>query len=153
MEGFVEYIDGLKQARAALVPFIEEMALVIPEEGLRDIVHRHTEEGKSATGQTHKQYTVAYLKKKQKAGKYKGFVDLQYSTRMWAGTGVVGKETSEDGFLVTIAGKNVETQTKLDANSERYGDLLELSTEEIDNLAARFDNELQRFINKYLPEQ
>lgn len=149
-----EKIEEFKQLRAALPEFIENMSLLLPAEALRDVRSRQQERGQNAQGNDHKPYTPAYLKQKQKAGKYTGKVDLTYSTRMWNNTGVVGRETNTDGFRVEIAGRSEETQVKLDANSERYGDVLEMSSDEIDNLATRFDEELADFTALYVtPDQ
>lgn len=176
---WAEKIEEFRALRAALPEFIEQMSVVIPATALADVRGRIQESGTDAEGKPLKEYStrplptsyftgpeadpqlsqsaaskypsgISYLDYKKEVGRYTGKTDLTLTTRMWNNTHVVSEEVGEDGFIVTIAGGNDETQAKLDANSERYGDVLGMSEEEVDGLAVTFDDELQRFVELHV---
>lgn len=172
-------IDQFRALRRALPEFVEDMSLVIPSTALSDVRGRVQEKGEDADGKKLKGYStnplptsfftgpeadprlseakakkypggISYLDYKKEVGRYTGKTDMTLSGRMWNNIGVVEKRTSDDGFQVVIAARNEETQAKLDQNAARYGDPLRLSEEETDNAATTFDQELQRFTNRYV---
>lgn len=100
---------------------------------------------------------ISYLDYKKEVGRYTGKTDMTLTGRTWNNivtrekiTGKQDKTVTEDGFRTVISAGSEETQNKLDWNSERYGDLLELSEKEEEELHELFDDELTRFARLYV---
>ena len=78
-----------------------------------------------------------------------GHKDFEFTTQMWRNFGVKRTSKTNSEFVVTIGGKNVESQKKINANSKREGiNIINLSDKELKDLAVMVDKELQRYINK-----
>jgi hypothetical protein len=74
-----------------------------------------------------------YIKKRKKGGRQTAYVDLTMTrggAGMFGSTGIVLEEANVGVVHVKVAGKDSFTQNKLDWNSERYGDVLEVSKKE-----------------------
>lgn len=108
------------------------------------IKERIQERGIDANGARYKDYTEAYKKRKQKAGKYRGFTDFSFTTRMWQNVQLVSStsEAGEDVGRATISAKSEENRVKLQANTERFGGILELSEGEIDTLRQSYKDRI-----------
>lgn len=145
-----QYMIRLRAFRDSLPAFVEGLALKLPATALSDVQGRIQETGIDADGNPLKPYSEGYLAYKKSRGRYTGKTDLTLTSRMWNNTGVVATETSDDGFLVSIAGRSNEAQGKLDGNSNRYGDVLAMSKEEQDELGLDLDGLLQRQVDKFL---
>lgn len=91
---------------------------------------------------------IAYVDYKQAVGRYRGKRDMMLTGRMWANTGLTENSATRDRFKARVAGRNQETQAKLDNNSALSKvDLLELSKEEEEILREDYDAELQIYID------
>jgi len=83
------------------------------------------------------------------AGLQTSHKDFTFTGQMWRGFGVKRISKTKNEFVVTLGGKNVEAQKKIDANSKREGvNIINLSDSETKKLAKTVDKELQRYINK-----
>lgn len=124
------------------------------------ITDRIQETGAAADGQqfqTKKPYSEKYLAYKTGEGpnpfstspaklpsnRYRGFVDFTLTGFMWNNIGQVMAEVNEKHALVTIGAKSPETQQKLDNIANLWGDPLDVSTAEQEQLAQTLDDELQ----------
>lgn len=112
------------------------------------IRNRIQEKGLNAEEQALDGYTPAYKKKKEKAGKYRGFTDTTFTGDMWRKTEITSAEQRGDQYVVTVGGKDQFSENKLEWNSEHYGDLLEVSSKEEDALAQVYDDEIQKIIDQ-----
>lgn len=148
---FEEAAARLREAAAALPRFGEDMAVKLSNNAIADIEGRIREKGINADGgPMSPDYTPQYKSYKKRKGRYKGHVDLDLTGRMWGNTGVVeNRKSPKGGFFVTIAGRNQETQDKLDWNSERYGDVLRLSAKEQEELTLDFEEGLANFLRTF----
>lgn len=94
---------------------------------------------------------TTYVEAKKVIGRYRGKRDLMLTGRMWGNTGLVENKSTATSFHAVVAGRNAETQAKLDNNSALSGvDILAMSKTEEENLAKDFDTELQLFTDQYL---
>lgn len=89
-----------------------------------------------------------YQEYKERVGRYRGKRDMTLTGRMWKNTGLVSKSVTKGGFVAVVAGRNTETQEKLDSNSRTAGvDALEMSASEQAELSLTLDGELQIYMN------
>jgi hypothetical protein len=90
-----------------------------------------------------------YAEMRQREGFQTGHKDFTFTTQMWRGFGVKRTSKTNNQFTVTLGGKNVEAQKKINANSKREGvNIINISDSEAKELAKTVDKELQRYINK-----
>lgn len=96
-----------------------------------------------------KPYSPAYAALKTRKGRNKGFTDLDFTGDMWNNTGTIISTGGRDGFEATIAGRTKETQEKLDANTDRYGNVLAQSDQEVEELQLDLDEEIELFLKHH----
>jgi len=59
------------------------------------------------------------------------------------------KQVSGTTIIITLGGRNLESQKKIDANSKREGiSIINISDRELEELARMVDKKLQRYVNK-----
>ncbi len=114
------------------------------------IVNRIQERGLIAEEATLGIYTSEPYKKKRKdKGRQTEYVDLTFTrggAGMFGSTGIV-EEVNDVGISrVKVAGRDGFTQNKLDWNSDRYGDVLDLTTGEVQLITTNFENFLDELI-------
>lgn len=74
---------------------------------------------------------------------------FEFTTQMWRGFGVKRKRVSANTIIITLGGRNLESQKKIDANSQREGiSIINISDSELAILAKECDKEIQRYVNK-----
>jgi hypothetical protein len=77
-----------------------------------------------------------------------GFVDFFFNGRMWASIKIKSDNSEHSQGIVRI-GATTEVDNKvLEGNTERRGEILMLSTAEIDNLSKTYSADIQQLINK-----
>lgn len=92
---------------------------------------------------------VSYVDVKQSIGRHTGKRNLTLTGAMWKNTGLTSKQVTKGGFVATVSGKTVETQVKLDNNSNLSDtNVLTLSTGEEEILAGDLDIELQLYLDR-----
>lgn len=165
---FTELARRFRKAAAGLPAFGKKLGRSMGNNATDDIKDRIIQRGEGADGKPLRRpetsgglpgfgqgetddYSPKYKAKKIKAGRYRGHIDLQFTTRMWSSTGIVERKVEgKSDFLVIIAAKNKENQDKLDWNSDRYGNVLELSPGEVETLRVDYIAEVDLYIAGHL---
>lgn len=93
---------------------------------------------------------ISYADWREANGLQTDHVDLTFTGRMWQNIGIRNLKTGQNIAIVQIGGKNDESQNKLNWNSQRYGDLMKLSTDDRQNVNIIIDARIQNLANKYL---
>ncbi len=146
-EQYIERLHEFQQKLEARLPkFTAQQAM----NATAQIVHRIQEQGTNADGAVLGVYTSEpYKNKRSKRGRQTEYVDLTFTrggAGMFGSTGIVS-ETNANGVVnVVVAGRDSFTQDKLEWNSERYGDVLELSKREEEILFQGFEDLLTELI-------
>ena len=72
-----------------------------------------------------------------------------FTSQMWRGFGVKKTGKTKNEVIVTLGGRTLESQKKIDANSRREGiNIINISDNELKKLAKMVDKEIQRYVNK-----
>lgn len=90
----------------------------------------------------HIDYNKDYKSYKKKAGKYRGFIDFSFSTRMWANIKLVSSDTQLRKGIAKISCSATHEQDKLNWNTAQRGPILELSNFERDILIDEYDQKI-----------
>ena len=130
------------EANSEIMPVVASNALAL----LRG---RIQETGLNAKGGKYEAYTKPYLKKKQNANKYKGFVDFSFTNRMWDNIKVVSSQEDHKQGIAVIAATTTLEKNKLKGNTEKKGDILDLSEKEEKSIARTYEIELEKLIKKH----
>jgi len=104
---------------------------------------RVQEKGIGMDGQRYRDYTESYKKMKQKAGKYKGFVDFSFTNRMWNNIRLVSPREELDSGVAVIKSSG-ENQDKLNWNTDLRGEILALSNEEKELIGRLYNDGILR---------
>ena len=90
-----------------------------------------------------------YKEMRRREGLKTGHKDFWFTSMMWRGFGVKRVVRSKGKMVVTLGGKNVESQKKIDRNSDREGvNIINISDQELKILAKQIDRQMQKYINK-----
>ena len=90
-----------------------------------------------------------YAQLRRLAGHTNKNKSFELTTQMWRGFGVKRKQVTANEIIITLGGKNLESQKKIDMNSRREGvNIINISDSELNQLAKMVDKELQRYIGK-----
>lgn len=149
IDQFNQSVSGLLRSLSEGIPDIVQ---VIAKDAVAEIKNRIQEKGLNAEEQDLSGYTPAYKRTKEKAGKYRGYVDLtgisKNSGDMFRKLNIV--ETKQEGskYIVNVGGTDEFSQKKIDWNSEIRGDILRLSTKEEDLAQQTMDDEFQKIIDQ-----
>lgn len=74
---------------------------------------------------------------------------FEFTTQMWRGFGVKRTSITQNQIIITLGGKNLEAQKKIDYNSQREGvSIINISDKELKELAKMVDKEIQKYVNK-----
>jgi hypothetical protein len=141
----------LNSVGRAFVDMNERVAVT----ALSIIKERIVQDGENSKGGQLGKYTDKYARYKNKNGMNGNFVDLKATESMWKDIGVINSVESNGNVITSVAGKDTATrkggQTTSEImgfNAERYGDFLEASELEINQLIAVYDAELQELLDK-----
>lgn len=137
-----------------------EFDKIMPKIGLSAnamIYDRIYKTGYNAQGEALRDYTPKYKKKKEKAGHYRGFVDLTYSGKLWSNISIPAvKSTDADHKAgVVIVGASGDEYRKIlmgltDGNGrglQGRGDILDLNKDEIAVIQEMTDKWVEETIN------
>jgi hypothetical protein len=80
-----------------------------------------------------------YKQFKELHGRQTGHVDFTFTGRMWNNIGIVSNAGDHNAGTVIIGAKTEEDKKKLEGNTKRKGEILDLSQSEIDTLKERFN--------------
>ena len=103
------------------------------------IKQRVQEKGLNPAGNKYPAYNKSYQKMKEKAGKYKGFVDFSLTNRMWGNIKTISPKDELDKGIAVIKATTEFEQNKLDWNTEKKGDILALSDDEKKKLVEYYE--------------
>jgi len=129
-------IEDLKGGAHAKI--MAEMAL----DAIALIKQRVIQTGRNPEGELYRDYTKRYKAYKKKAGKYRGFVDFSFSTRMWANLKLVSTEDQLRKGIAKVSCTTTVEQEKLNKNTEQRGEILALSDYERDLLLSVYDEKI-----------
>lgn len=141
-------INTIEDLEVALERLIGDFPLIVQrqtEVAAGDIMalvdQRIVETGTDERGGAFEDYTPSYKAKKTKAGRYRGKVDFQLTGQMLASTGtglvnIVQESSTVSGAVATviIAGRDKETQDKIEGNNRKRPGFLNPSPKEIDRV-------------------
>lgn len=132
METLDDLLAAFKRLEKDMPAILVEQTAVAGNDCLGLVDQRITETGKDVNGQSFTDYTPSYKKRKEKKGRYRGFVDFQDTTQMLASTqtGLKNINTKRKDFqgttaIVIIGPLDEETRKKVEGNDKtRPGFLL-----------------------------
>jgi hypothetical protein len=130
-------------------PIMIDEVTHVAEDGLALVDRRITRQGVDANNVKFPDYSPGYKLHKQREGKYRGIVDLQFTGQMWKGIQVVSKEVDGPTVKVTIAGTTPQTKAKMENNAALRGDFLTLSDAEVEILITDSRERLFTTFNGY----
>lgn len=125
--------------------------------------------GVDANGNKFRAYSEWYTKYKTDKGKYKGFTDFSFTNRMWTNIQLIKDKSNDQQAIITAQdkgskggnisvpvkahtrqGKKIAATTKsvyvpsnyekLEKNTKAFGEILNLSKQEIEDLRSDYDN-------------
>ncbi len=146
------YIKKLKKLRTSIEQGLPALMAQQAMDAKALVQSRIQEKGLNSEEEQLGIYTSeAYKKQRQKRGRQVAYVDLT-NTRggagMFGSTGLV-EQSFENGIAkVVVAGRDAFTQNKLEWNSDRYGDVLQLTAGEKELIA----ESVGEFLNDLIEE-
>jgi hypothetical protein len=159
-----EYNNAIKGVISDLKSGIHANIMIqIANTALSMIHTRVTETGMNSKGGRYRDYSEWYKKYKQAKGKYSGFVDFSFTTRMWTNIQIIKERCTETMAVITAKDKGtlgsrtqipVKTKKgtyqrsiyepsnyeKLEKNTESFGPILDPTKEEIQILKKQYDD-------------
>lgn len=134
MDTAEEYIERLHEFQAKLTATLPKFVAQRAMDTTALILHRIQEQGNNSNDvQLGNYISEPYKKKREKKGRQTAYVDLTMTrggAGMFGSTGIVSEINNGGVVNVVVAGRDSFTQDKLDWNSDRYGDVLEVSKKE-----------------------
>jgi len=134
METAEEYIERLHEFQSKLSATLPKFVAGAAMDTTALIVHRIQEQGNNYKDVQLGNYTSEpYKKKRESKGRQTDYVDLTMTrggAGMFGSTGIVSETFDGKVVNVTVAGRDEFTANKLEWNSDRYGDVLEVSKKE-----------------------
>lgn len=145
----LEYIAKLKAAKSGLADFQQETARTMGLNAKEMIQTRRQERGENANGES-ADYAASYKAYKQRLGKYRGFIDLTLTGRMWASVGIIEEAATQDGYTIKLGPTGSDNIQKMRDNVERYGPIMELNTTEEGELTEEQKTLLKRYFDQHV---
>lgn len=134
MDSAEQYIERLHEFQAKLTATLPEFVAQRAMDATALIVHRIQEQGNNSNdAQLGNYISGPYKKKREKKGRQTAYVDLTMTrggAGMFGSTGIVAQSFDGNVVKVSVGGKDEFTDNKLEWNSDRYGDVLEVSKKE-----------------------
>ncbi|HUU99328.1 MAG TPA: hypothetical protein VMW32_00055 [Bacteroidales bacterium] len=72
-------------------------------------------------------------------GRQTAFVDFSFTNRMWNDIKLISNNGNHQRGIAIIGAKDTEEKKKLEGNTKRKGDILDLSTKEVDELKKTYN--------------
>ncbi|MEN6568981.1 MAG: hypothetical protein ABFC18_03110 [Rikenellaceae bacterium] len=89
-----------------------------------------------------------YKQLREISGLQASFVDFTFTTDMWSNIGIVSDVAEANKGIVRISAKTEKEKKKLEGNTARRGNILELSDKELAEVSETFGMRLQQIIDK-----
>lgn len=147
--GLNELIDRFDKLLSDYGMITTDEVTTVAEDGLVLVDRRITRTGKKADGALLPDYSIGYKLEKKRAGKYRGFVDLTYTGKMWRDIKIVSTESTAQGVKVVVGGSTPDARVKMESNADVRGDFLQLSNAEVEILVSDSQERLTGTINGY----
>ena len=112
------------------------------------VKQRVQEKGLNPEGAKYSPYSKSYQKAKEKAGKYRGFVDFSLTNRMWSNIKIVSDKAELDLGTAVIKATTTFEQDKLNWNTEKKGEILALSESEKKTLVNNYEQGILNIFRK-----
>ena len=96
---------------------IEQIMVKLANDAIALIRQRVTQTGKNAEGIAFRDYKPGYKNYKMALGRYKGYVDFQFTGRMWANIKLFSSPDQHRKGIAKIAATTVEDKEKLEWNT------------------------------------
>lgn len=165
---FDEYNERMNALIADLPEMHANLLIGVASTANAMIKQRIQTSGTDSNGGKYKPYSEWYQKYKTDKGKNKGFTDFSFTNRMWNNIQLIKEKTTEEIAVITAKDKgnkggniNVPVKAhvrkgkkiaatsktiyipsnyeKLEKNTERFGEILALSKNEIEDLRKDYD--------------
>lgn len=171
-----EYVNSLDNLMVNLQKEAGNILVSVGSVATSLIKERIQTSGTNAEGGRYRAYEDWYQKYKTAKGKNKGFTDFSFTNRMWNNIDVILDKSTDEVVIITAKdkgqkgstesipvkahvrkGKKIPASTKqvykpsnyekLEKNTKSFGDILNLSKQEITIVAEEYDNGVQNIIN------
>lgn len=74
---------------------------------------------------------------------------FEFTGQMWRMFGIKKTQTTGSKILITLGGKDQESQDKIDWNSEREGiDIIDMNKDEVNHLIRQVEKEMKKYIKR-----
>ncbi|MCA9497108.1 MAG: hypothetical protein KC589_09255 [Nanoarchaeota archaeon] len=93
---------------------------------------------------------VSYADFRRANGLQTNFIDLTFSGRMWSNIGVKNIASGNNKTTVTIGAKTDDNELKLFYSEKRFGDILQISKGEKEELELIAENRIETLAKRYL---
>ena len=143
-----ELIDRLERYQGVIEEKNVADFLIAGNDAVDTIVRRLQEDGLNEDGMDFDLYTPEYLRKKQKAGRYRGFRDHTLSGDMLRSL-KCRLEKTETGY-VAVVGVSEAQKEILQGNVDHVGQLIRLSDYELDLIKEDLKSRMQATLQEYL---
>lgn len=137
----MSFEDNIQKVINELPNIISDIMLTIANDAKALIQQRVQQLGLNANGNPTPEYSESYKKVRQRKGLQVDHMDLTNTGEMWRSTGIVSNSRKGENIVVSIAGRDVETQNKINWASEKQFEVLKLTKEEeqiLDDIADQY---------------
>ncbi len=143
-----EFLEQWAALREELTNNRSREVLLVAHESLALIRLRVQSSGIDADGQSFGFYSAQYEKERERRNLRTDFIDLTATGGMWRELEVTIEEDEEEISSALVQGRTTRAIDLLEFNSDRYGDLLQLSDDEEDRITkAYFERKIELIQN------
>lgn len=123
--------------------FFPKLLRILAQSALVKIKDRIQQKGKDSKNTNLKTYSLGYKKVRRQKGLNISFVDLTFTGQMMNALNVIIKSTKEVG----VGWLNNSMAQRAEANEKRYGQVFELTQDELDELQKELELEVNKMFN------
>jgi len=143
-----EFLEQWAALREELTNNRSREVLLVAHESLALIRLRVQSSGIDADGQSFGFYSAQYEKERERRNLRTDFIDLTATGGMWRELEVTIEAYEEEISTALVQGRTTRAIDLLEFNSDRYGDLLQLSDDEEDRITkAYFERKIELIQN------
>lgn len=143
-----EFLEQWAALREELTNNRSREVMLVAHESLALIRLRVQNSGIDADGQSFGFYSAQYEKERERRNLRTDFIDLTATGGMWRELEVTIDADEEEISIALVQGRTTRAIDLLEYNSDRYGDLLQLSDDEEDKVTkAYFERKIELIQN------
>ncbi len=143
-----EFLEQWAALREELTNNRSREVLLVAHESLALIRLRVQSSGIDADGQSFGFYSAQYEKERERRNLRTDFIDLTATGGMWRELEITIEADEEEISTALVQGRTTRAIDLLEYNSDRYGDLLQLSDDEEDRITkAYFERKIELIQN------